>query len=94
MQLEVLETLREHIQHQELDKRDVIDELTHIVSYDGAGLPENIANTLRAAITEFTSTDYTSRLRRFVGMDFLKDKIDKQGNAIDLVGPEIVDLAA
>lgn len=93
MQLQVIETLQELIRLAVLDKRDVIEHLTDIMRYDGAGLPENIRNTLSAANTDLTGIDYPSRLRRFVGMDFLEDKIDKQGNAIDPVGPKIVDLA-
>ena len=90
---ELIDTLHELTRLDFVDKREVIENITHILNYDGDGLPEGIAIELAGVRDALVGTGYASRMRRYAGMDLLEDKIDRDGNETDPTASEIERLA-
>jgi hypothetical protein len=82
---EILNTLEQIAAYEDIDKRKVISNIEVVLSYDKDGLPHDIASALAAVRDNLIGTSFSSRLRRYAGMDLLQDRIseaDKTANDI------------
>ncbi len=74
---EILETLLELSGRPDIDNRKIISTIEMVLTYDKAGLPEDVASRLGALRDEMVGVSFHSRLQRFAGMDLLQDHYDR-----------------
>jgi hypothetical protein len=86
---EVLDTLAEIAKYPDVDPRDVISSIEVVLSYDKDGLPRDAVSRLTAVRDSLVGTSFSSRLRRYAGMDLLQDQIDRDGKETDKTASDI-----
>jgi hypothetical protein len=80
---EILDTLEEIAAHEDVDKRKVISSIEVILSYDKEGLPQGVVSKLTDFRDNLIGTSFSSRLKRYGGMDLLQDRINRDGSETD-----------
>ena len=68
---EILDTLEEIAAYEDVDQRNVISNIEVILSYDKEGLPQGVVSKLTDVRDRLVGTSFSSRLRRYAGMDLL-----------------------
>ena len=74
-------------------KEDLISTIVRILHYERERLPQEKLRRWEKLRDDIIGSDYSSLLRRYVGMDLLEDHFDDKGNYIDQTQPRIEELA-
>lgn len=74
------------------DKKKILADIVSILHYDGKRLPEKTRKRWEELEAKLSGTDFSSQLKRYVGMDLLADKFDPQGNQADQAQSHIEEL--
>jgi hypothetical protein len=86
---EILDTVAEIAAYPDVDKRKVISSIELVLNYDKDGLPQDVVSKLIAVRDSLIGTSFSSRLKRYAGMDLLEDQVDRDGNETDKTASEI-----
>ncbi len=86
---EILDTVAEIAAYPDVDEREVISSIELVLNYDRDGLPQNVVSKLTAVRDSLIGTSFSSRLKRYAGMDLLQDQIDRDGNETDKTASDI-----
>ncbi|MCL5986949.1 MAG: hypothetical protein M1371_10380 [Actinobacteria bacterium] len=89
----VIDTLINISQKPYGNKREILSHIIKTIHYDGKKLPENIKSRLEQLRDELTGTDFSSLMKRYVGMQLWEDEYDEKGKKIDAVKAQIERLA-
>jgi hypothetical protein len=89
----VIDTLEELSKKPYVDKKKVLAKIVQILHYDGKALPPQIRQRWEQLNDSLTGHDFSSLMRRYIGMDLLEDKFDEEGNQVDQTQPQIENLA-
>lgn len=89
----VVDTIDELTKKPYVDKKKVLSEVVRILHYDGKDLPPQTRQRWEQLKESLTGSDFSSLMRRYVGMDLLVDQFDEQGNHVDQTQPRIEGLA-
>jgi len=89
----VIRTMNELGEKGYVDKKKVLANVIEILHYDGKELSPTIRQRWEQLRDELTGHDFSSLMRRYVGMDLLEDKFDEQGRQVDQTQPRIEELA-
>ena len=93
----VVETVESIVQKGYVDEKQLIEAISQILYYDEPygdhGLPTEIRQQFERLKDELVSSDFHSVMQRYVGMDLLEDKFDKDYNHVDQAQPQIEKLA-
>ena len=89
----VIDTVNELMQKQYTDKKKILADIIRLLHYDGSQLPEHIRLRWEQLKDSLIGSDFSSRMKRYVGMDLLEDSFDEQGNRVDQVQSHIEELA-
>jgi len=79
----VIDTVNELMQKQYTDKKKILADIIRLLHYDGSQLPEHIRQRWEQLKDSLIGSDFSSRMKRYVGMDLLEDSFDEQGNRVD-----------
>jgi len=79
----VIETLSELSDRADVDKRLLISEIIRILHYDGEGLPPQTKEKIELIKASIIGDDYSSMMKRYVGMFLIEDLFDEQGKRTD-----------
>ncbi len=74
-------------------KEDLLKTIVQILHYERERLPQEKLQRWEKLRDKLIGTDYSSLLRRYVGMDLLEDHFDDKGEYIDQAQPRIEELA-
>lgn len=74
-------------------KKAVLKEVIEVVHYDLKQLPPDMKTKLDELKHKLEGGDFSSQLKRYVGMDLLEDKFDEEGHEADLGEKRIKELA-
>ena len=74
-------------------KEDLITTVVRILRYERERLPQERLQRWEKLRDDIIGSDYSSLLRRYVGMDLIEDHFDGEGNYIDQTQPRIEGLA-
>lgn len=89
----VIDTVNKLREKTYVDKKKVLAEVIEILRYHGKELPPPIRQRWEQLKEDFTGHDFSSLMRRYVGMNLLEDKFDEQGNQVDQTQARIEELA-
>ena len=89
----VIDTLSRLIEKNYLDKKKVLKEIVRILHYDGKILPSRVRQRWEKLKDTLTGNDFSSLMKRYVGMDILEDRFDERGNQVDQTQSRIEELA-
>jgi hypothetical protein len=89
----VINTLSELSGKSYVRKEDLIATIVQILHYERERLPQEKLQRWEKLRDELIGTDYSSLLRRYVGMDLLEDHFNDNGEYIDQTQPRIEELA-
>ena len=89
----VIDTIGELLEKSYVDKKKVLAEIIQILHYDGKHLPPQIRQRWEQLKDNLTGHDFSSLMKRYVGMDLLEDKFDEEGNQVDQTQARIEELA-
>ena len=89
----VIDTLSEMVQKPYIDRKKILTTIVQILHYDGQQLPQRIRLRWEQLRESLVGSDFSSRMKRYVGMDLLEDRFDEQGNQVDQVQSHIEELA-
>jgi len=89
----VIETVDELVKKPYVDKKKVLAKVIQILHYGGKDLPPQTRERWEQLRDDLTGSDFSSLMRRYVGMDLLEDKFDGEGNYVDQTQPRIEELA-
>lgn len=89
----VINTLGEMAQKPFIDSKQIFATIVRILHYDGQKMPERLRLRWEQLRETLIGSDFSSRMKRYVGMDLLEDRFDEQGNQVDQVQTHIEELA-
>ena len=89
----VINTVDELTKKPYVDKKKVLAQIVQILHYDGKELALQISQRWEELKNRLTGNDFSSLMRRYIGMDLIEDKFDEQGNQVDQVQVHIEKLA-
>jgi hypothetical protein len=89
----VIDTLINISQKPYVNKKEILPHIIKILHYDGKNLPENVRRRLEQLKDELTGTDFSSLMKRYVGMLLWEDEYDEKGKKTDTVKVQIERLA-
>lgn len=89
----VIDTVNELTEKPYVDKKNVLVEVIRILHYDGKELPPQILQRWGQLKDELTGGDFSSLMKRYVGMRVFEDKFDEEGNQVDQAQPRIEEFA-
>jgi hypothetical protein len=90
---EIISTIADLASRSDIDGRMIIETIEGILRYDGESYPKSITSQLAAIRDRIIGSSFSSRLRRYAGMDLLEDQVDRDGNEIDRTQAHIRSLA-
>ena len=76
-----------------VNEKQVIERIGQILRYDGKDLPAEIQQRWEQLRNELVGSDFHSLMQRYVGMDLMEDRFDKDQNYVDQAQPRIETLA-
>ena len=88
----IVETLRAFVEQGKAPVTAVLKEAEQILYYDSQMTPE-VSELWTQLRDELTGTTFPALLRRFVGMDLLTDRVDKNHESVNTAKPRIKELA-
>lgn len=74
------------------NEKEVLAEVIRILHYDGKELPPETRQSLESIQEKLVGKDFSSLMKRYVGMNLLEDKFDEKGNHADQTLPKIEEL--
>jgi hypothetical protein len=86
---EILDTVSEIAAYPDIDKRKVISSIELVLNYDKDGLPKDVVSKLTAVRDSLIGTSFSSRLKRYAGLNLLQDQIGRDGNETDKTADDI-----
>ena len=89
----VIDTISELAQKPSTDKKQILANIIRILHYDGEQLPQHIRQHWEQLREMLVGSDFSSRMKRYVGMDLLEDGFNEHGNRVDHVRLRIEELA-
>jgi len=89
----VIESLEELLAKGYAYKKTVLKELIEVLHYDGKELPPEVRSKLEEFKQRLEGSDFSSQLRRYVGMDLLEDDYDEEGRQVGFGERRINELA-
>lgn len=93
----VVETIESIVQKRYVNEKQLIEAISQILYYDepygNHGLPTEIRQQFEKLKEELVSSDFHSVMQRYVGMDLLEDKFDKDYNHVEQAQSQIEKLA-
>jgi len=89
----VMDTLEKISKKFDMAKKKLIRGVIDILHYDSKGISANSCKRLEQFKNNLIGSDFSSLLERYVGMQIMEDRIDKEGNMVDQVTPKIEELA-
>jgi len=89
----VIDTVEELTKKPYADRKKIISTVVQILHYDGSGLPPQTSQRWEQFKDGLTGINFSSLMRRYVGMDLLEDNFDEKGNHVDQTQPRIEELA-
>lgn len=89
----VIDTVENMAKKQEISQKKIVAMITSILHYESDKLSQHTRKRWEDLQEILVSGDFSSRMRRYVGMDLLEDVVDKQGNHTDGVQVYIEELA-
>ena len=93
----VVKTVESIVQKRYVNEKELIEAISQILYYDEPygehGLPARIRQQFEKLKDELVGSDFHSVMQRYVGMDLLEDKFDKDYNHVDQAQPQIEKLA-
>lgn len=89
----VIDTIGELTKKPYVDTKEVLAKIIQILHYEGKELPKPTRERWERLKDGLTSHDFSSLMKRYVGMDLLEDRFDDEGNQIDQTQPRIEELA-
>ncbi len=69
----VIDTVNELMQKQYTDKKKILADIIRLLHYEGSQLPEHIRQRWEQLKDSLIGSDFSSRMKRYVGMDLLED---------------------
>jgi hypothetical protein len=89
----VIDTVEGLAQKPYVNTKKVLAEIIQILHYEGKEMPQQTRQRWIQLRDTITGNDFSSQMRRYVGMDILEDKFDEEGNQVDQIQPRIEELA-
>ncbi len=89
----VIDTVGDLMQKSYVDEKKVLADIIRILHYDGSQLPEHVRQRWGQLKDSLVRNDFSSQMRRYVGMDVLEDYFDEEGNHVDQVQLHLEGLA-
>ena len=74
------------------DKKEILKTVESILYFDKNRLPNNIKKQWEKLRDNLVGNDFSSLMRRYVGMDLIEDKFDQDKKRVDKVGEQIDNL--
>jgi hypothetical protein len=76
-----------------LDRNDLLVKVIEILRYDGPDMEHKLRSRWEGLHDKLAGTDFSSSLRRYVGLGLLEDHYDRDGEPVDEGHARIVELA-
>jgi len=89
----VIDTVGELIKKPYTDKKKILADIIRLLHYDGSQLPNHIRQRWEQLKDSLVGSDFSSQMKRYVGMNILEDSFDEQGNRVDQTQLHIEELA-
>jgi len=89
----VIDTVTELAQKPYVERKNVIAKIVQILHYDRGRLPKEVRQRWEQLKNELTGRDFSSLLKRYVGMSLIEDVVDSKGKFTDTTQPKIESLA-
>jgi len=89
----VIDTIEELSKKPYVDKKKVLAEIIKILHYDSKNLPVQIRQRCEQLRDNLTGHDFSSLMKRYVGMDLFVDKLNEKGEYVDQTQPQVEKLA-
>lgn len=89
----VIDTIMELAQKPSTDKKKILANTVRVLRFDGLQLPQHIRQRWEQLKQMLAGSDFSSRMKRYVGMDLMEDSFDERGERVDQVQPHIEELA-
>ena len=89
----VLSGMRDLIADPRVDDKRILTEVVQILHYERKELAAETKKQWELIRDELTGDDFSSLIRRYVGMNLSEDQFDEQGNQVDQVQPKLEQLA-
>lgn len=90
---QVYSTLEELSESKTVDEEALVRGLTSIIRYEQETLSDQDLQRYDELRQRITEKDFSSKLKRYVGMSLIEDHVDDEGNHTDTVTPNIKALA-
>ena len=87
-------TLEELSQKEYVEKKDILSEIGRILHYQIKEILPEIKERLEELRDSLIGTDFSSHMKRYVGMETLEDYYDEDGSRVDKNLPKIQELVA
>ena len=71
------------------DKKEILKTVESILYFDKNRLPDNIKKQWEKIRDNLVGSDFSSLMKRYVGMDLIEDKFDQDKKRVDKVGEQI-----
>ncbi len=89
----VIDTVGELAYKPFVDQKKILANVVSILHYEAKELPEHIQQRWEELRDKLSGNDFSSRMKRYVGMNLLEDQFDEQGNQIDQTQSRFEELA-
>ena len=90
---EIISTLKQLSTQQIVDDREIIRVIVDILHYEADTLPAHMLNKFDEVLRSLIPNDFSSLMRRYVGMKVLEDQFDREGRHIEGPNAQVVRLA-
>jgi len=89
----VIDTVEELTKKSYMDKKKVLANISKILHYDGKKLPPQTRQRWQQLKDTLIGHDFSSLMKRYVGMVLLEDKFDEKGSRVDQTQLRIEEIA-
>jgi hypothetical protein len=89
----VMDTLEKISKNFDVAKKKLVREVIDILHYDSKEISANSRKRLEQFKSNLIGSDFSSLMKRYVGMQLMEDRFDEEGNIVDQVTPKIEELA-
>jgi len=89
----VMDTLEKISKNFDVAKKKLVREVIDILCYDSKEISANSRKRLEQFKSNLIGSDFSSLMKRYVGMQLMEDRFDEEGNIVDRVTPKIEELA-
>lgn len=89
----VIDTVSELAKKPYTNKREILATIIQILHYDSKSMPTEILHRWNVLKEELTGSDFSSLMKRYIGMNLLEDEFDEEGERVDQTQSRIEKLA-